>query len=167
MIGIKRMNEAINLAPEDLDSIDLTCPACNTDLLEDAAYNEWRVCGKCNRHFWMSGRERLLSFAQFDPVTEVSFPAPHLDALEHHQRLTAADRQEDARERSALADAVVTARVSIDGAAVMLAVLDPVLLPTGLGLLTADKLIGALRMAILERLPMVIVCGGGSVAAND
>jgi hypothetical protein len=57
--------------------------------------------------------------------------------------------------------------VSIDGAPVMLAVLDPVLLPTGLGLLTADKLIGALRMAILERLPMVVVCGGGSVAAND
>ena len=100
-------------------------------------------------------------------MTEVSFSAPHLDALEHHQRLTAADRQEDARERSALADAVITARVSIDGAAIMLAVLDPVLLPTGLGLLTADKLIGALRMAILERLPMVIVCGGGSVAAND
>jgi acetyl-CoA carboxylase carboxyl transferase subunit beta len=161
------MSEAIDLAPDDLESIDLTCPACNANLLEDASYNEWRVCGTCNRHFWMSGRERLFSFARFGPVTEVSFPAPHLDALQHHRRLTAADRQEDARERTALADAVVTARVSIDGAPVMFAVLDPVLLPTGLGLLTADKLIGALRMAVLERLPMVVVCGGGSVAAND
>jgi acetyl-CoA carboxylase beta subunit len=161
------MSKAIDLAPDELESIDLTCPACNTDLLENASYNDWRVCGKCNRHFWISGRERLLSFAQFGPVTEVSFPTPHLDALAHHQRLTAADRQEDARERSALADAVVTARVSIDGAPIMLAVLDPVLLPTGLGLLTADKLIGAMRMAILERLPMVVICGGGSVPAND
>ena len=33
------MNEAIDLAPEELEAIDLTCPACNTDLLEDAAYN--------------------------------------------------------------------------------------------------------------------------------
>jgi len=161
------MTDAIDLAPDDIEQIDLTCPACNTNLLEDAAYNAWRVCGSCNRHFWVSGRERLLSFAQFGPVTEVSFPAPHLDALRHHQRLTAADRQDDARERSALADAVVTARVVLDGLPIMLAVLDPVLLPTGLGLLTADKLIGALRMAITEQLPLVIICGGGSVVAND
>ena len=167
LTGIEAMTDATDLAPDELELIDLTCPACGVDLLDDAAYNEWRVCGGCNRHFWTSGRERLLSFARFGPVTEVSFPTPHLDAIEHHQRLTAADRQEDARERSALADAVITARVAINDTAIMLAVLDPVLLPTGLGLLTADKLIAAIRMAIVERLPVVVVCGGGSVAAND
>lgn len=161
------MTDAMNVATDELELIDLTCPACNSDLLEDPAYNEWRVCGACNRHFWTSGRERLLSFAQYGPVTELSFPTPQLDAIAHHQRLTAADRQEDARERSALADAVIAARVAIDGSPVVLAVLDPVLLPTGLGMLTADKLIAALRTAIVERLPVVVICGGGSAAAND
>jgi ribosomal protein S27AE len=31
---------------DDVEQFDLTCPACGTDLLADATYNDWRVCGR-------------------------------------------------------------------------------------------------------------------------
>ncbi len=149
---------------DDVEQFDLTCPACGTDLLADATYNDWRVCGRCDRHFWVSARERATMIARTCDVSELPYSEPQVDPVEHHHRLSAADRQGDARERSALSDAVVTARVSFDGGSVIAALIDAVLLPGGLGIVTTDKVIVAVRAAIRERLPMVIVCGGGSQA---
>jgi acetyl-CoA carboxylase carboxyl transferase subunit beta len=147
---------------DDIDQFDLTCPACGNDLLADATYNDWRVCGRCHRHFWVSARERATMIARAGQLIELPYSEPQVDPVEHHHRLSAADRQDDARQRSALADAVVTGRVSFDGGSVIAALIDAVLLPGGLGIVTTDKVIAAIRTAIRERLPMVIVCGGGS-----
>ena len=72
-------------------------------------------------------------------VIELPYSEPQVDPVEHHQRLSPADRQGDARERSALSDAVVTARVWFDGGSVIAAMIDAVLLPGGLGIVTTDK----------------------------
>jgi acetyl-CoA carboxylase beta subunit len=159
------MSDTLDLTlDDDVDQFDLTCPSCGTDLLADGTYNEWRVCGVCNRHFWVSARERAAMIARTCEFTELPYTEPQVGALQQHQRLSPADRQDDARERSALADAVVTARVSFAGGSVIAALIDAVLLPGGLGIVTTDKVIAAVRTAIRERLPMVIVCGGGSQA---
>jgi ribosomal protein S27AE len=57
--------------PEDVEQFDLTCPACGTDLLADATYNDWRVCGRCDRHCWVSGRERASLSARTCYVSEL------------------------------------------------------------------------------------------------
>jgi acetyl-CoA carboxylase carboxyl transferase subunit beta len=147
---------------DEVEQFDLTCPACGADLLADETYAAWRVCGGCNRHFWVSARERAAMIARASLLIELPYTEPRVDAVEQHQRLSAADRQDDARERTALADAVVTARVSVGGGSAIAALLDAVLLPGGLGIVTTDKVISAIRAAMRERLPMVIVCGGGS-----
>jgi acetyl-CoA carboxylase beta subunit len=150
------------VAGDEIEQLDLTCPGCGTDLLANATYNDWRVCGVCGRHFWVSARERAVMIARTCDFTELEYNEPRADALDQHQRLSAPDRQDDARERTALADAVVTAQVSLGGGSVIAALLDGVLLPSGIGIVTADKLIAAIREAIHARMPMVIVCGGGS-----
>ncbi len=48
---------------DDIEQFDLTCPACGTDLLADATYNDWRICGQCQLHFWVSARERATMIA--------------------------------------------------------------------------------------------------------
>jgi acetyl-CoA carboxylase beta subunit len=159
------MSDTMNIAlNDDIEQYDLTCPSCGIDLLADSTYNDWRVCGQCNRHFWVSARERALMIARTCEFAELPYTGPRIDALAQHQRLTAADRQNDARERTALDDAVVTARVSLGGGSLIAVLLDAVLLPGGLGIVTTDKVMAAVRIAIHERLPVVIVCGGGSVA---
>jgi acetyl-CoA carboxylase beta subunit len=159
------MSDTLNIAlDDDIEQYDLTCPSCGIDLLADPTYNEWRVCGHCNRHFWVSARERALMIARSCEFSELPYTGPQIDALAQHQRLSAADRQNDARERTALDDAVVTARVSLGGGSLIAVLLDAVLLPGGLGIVTTDKVIAAVRTAIHERLPLVIVCGGGTTA---
>jgi acetyl-CoA carboxylase beta subunit len=159
------MSDTLDLAAhDDVEQFDLTCPGCDTDLLADLTYNDWRVCGVCGRHFWVSARERAAMIARECDFTELPYREPVADALEQHQRLSPADRQDDVRERSGLADAVITAHVSLGGGSVIAALLDAMLLPAGIGIVSADKLISAVRTAIQERLPLVIVCSGGSQA---
>src|SRR6478735_5124091 len=128
---------------DDIEQFDLTCPACGTDLLADQTYNDWRVCGRCGRHFWVSARERAAMIARSCDVIELPYFEPQVDPVEHHQRLSPADRQGDARERSALSDAVVTARVSFDGGSVI-AVLTH---PTGGNLLGGVAVNADIRLA--------------------
>ncbi len=151
---------------DDLDLFDLTCPSCGADLLDDTAYIDWRLCGTCNRHFWVSARERVQMFARDAVFEEIAYSEPVLDPLENHQRLSPADRQDDIRERSGLADALITGHLTLAKAGAVIAVLDPVLIPAGLGVVTADKLIAAIKSAIDDRLPMVVICGGGSLPAG-
>lgn len=152
---------------DDLDFFDLTCPSCRADLLDDAAYVDWRICGTCNRHFWVSARERVQMFTRDAVFEELNYSEPVLDPLEQHRRLTPADRQEDIRERSGLADALVTGHLTLPQSTAVVAVLDPVLVPTGLGVVTTDKLIAAIKTAVDDRLPMVVICGGGSLPAGS
>lgn len=160
------MSDTVALDDEldEIEQFDLTCPGCGIDLLADQTYNDWRVCGHCSRHFWVSARERALMIARACEFSELPYVGPPIDALAQHQRLTAADRQNDARERTALDEAVVTARVSLGGGSLIAVLLDAVLLPGGLGIVTTEKVITAVRTAIHDHLPVVVVCGGGSIA---
>ncbi|MDQ2683390.1 MAG: hypothetical protein M3Y37_07670 [Chloroflexota bacterium] len=147
----------------DLDSLDLTCPGCGADLLADPGYHEWRICSRCDRHFWMSARDRVAILAYHAQFIELPPFEPETDGPGVLQRQTPADRRESQRDRSALADALVTGRLTVANASAIVAVMDPVLLPTGLGPVTADKLIAAIETAVAERLPVVVFCGGGSL----
>ena len=73
---------------DDIEQFDLTCPACGTDLLADQTYNDWRVCGRCGRHFWVSARERAAMIARSCDVIELPYFEPQVDPVEHHQRLS-------------------------------------------------------------------------------
>lgn len=151
---------------DDLDLFDLTCPGCGSNLLEDIGYVDWRICSTCNRHFWISARERVQILSRDAVFTEIGYDEPLIDALESHHRLTPADRRGDLRDRPALADALITGHLTLPHASAVVAVMDPVLLPNGIGLVAADKLIGAFKTAIDDRAPVVVFCGGGSLPAG-
>ncbi len=66
-----------NLTLETEDLFDLSCPGCNADLLADETYATFRVCGTCNRHFWISARERIALLEQTGKV-ELGGDVDHL-----------------------------------------------------------------------------------------
>ncbi|HQY31827.1 MAG TPA: hypothetical protein PK691_11090, partial [Thermomicrobiales bacterium] len=148
---------------DEQDLFDLTCPGCNADLLADPAYHAVRICSACNRHFWISARERLAMLQKMGTTTEFSWAEPIVSALDTRERLTAADRIQESRDRSVLEDALITGEWHagpIGKIAVIM--LDPVLLGEGLGILATDKLCQALAIAIERAMPVVIWCAGGS-----
>jgi len=153
------LTDQINIGDELLD---LTCPACDAALLEDPGYLTNRVCSRCQRHFWISARERIAALASGRGFAEFDYSSPLLDTIDQHQHRAAADRRFDARERSALEDALVTGVLTVNGARIVVAALDPVLLAGGLGIVSTDKLVNAIRAATEDHLPVAVFCAGGS-----
>ena len=151
-----------DVALDDADLLDLACPGCNADLLVDETYARYRVCGTCNRHFWISARERVALIQQAGTFAELDYVEPVVDAVEQRERQTVADRLHASIDRSALADAVVAGTWTAGATSSVVIVLDPVLLAGGLGIVTADKVGNAIRTATDRHLPVIIFCAGGS-----
>ena len=149
------------------EELELACPACNASLQDDETYQTWRLCGQCGRHFWISARDRMTMLAGSSSVEELAYSVPVLDPLAFHDRLPAPERLASGRERSAVSDAVVVARVELGTTCAIVVTLDSALLPGGLGLVAGDKIVWAFERAAAETLPLVIVCGGGSGAPFD
>ena len=151
----------------DADEVDLLCPGCNADLAMDEIFQAWSVCGACGRHFWISARDRIAMLAGDQPIDEPPYVLPALDPLTYHDRLPAPDRLSDVRDRGALENAVVVARLDLGGTRSLVVALDSVLLSGGLGIVAGDKVLSAFERAASESLPLVVVCGGGSGPVTD
>ena len=152
---------------EDGDEFDLLCPGCNADLATDPTFQAWRVCGACGRHFWISARDRIAMLAGDQPIDEPPYSIPALDPLTYHDRLPAPDRLSGVRDRGALENAVVVARLDLGATRALVVVLDSALLSGGLGIVAGDKVISAFDRAAAESLPLVVICGGGSGPTTD
>ena len=164
-LGNSPLDDHSDLA--DADEFDLLCPGCNADLAADETFQAWRVCGACGRHFWISARDRIAMLTGDQPIDEPPYVLPALDPLTYHDRLPAPDRLSDVRDRGALENAVVVARLELGGTRSLVVALDSALLSGGLGIVAGDKVLSAFERAAAESLPLVVVCGGGSGPATD
>lgn len=166
-LGNQPLHETIEVDQDAADEFDLLCPGCNADLAVDELFRDWRVCGACGRHFWISARDRIAMLAGDQPIDEPPYTIPAMDPLTYHDRLPAPDRLSDVRDRGALANAVVVTRLELDGTCALVVALDSALLSGGLGIVAGDKVISAFERAAAESLPLVVVCGGGSGPQSD
>lgn len=152
---------------DEFVEMDLACPACNADLLDDDLFTTHRVCRACRRHFWLTARERVGLIV--DPATFVESNAElvSVNPLIFHDRLPVADRLAEAREQSGIVDAVVTGAAAIGGEQAVVVALDLAAIGGGLGVLSGEKIALAIEAAISRRLPLVALCSGGDSRAAD
>lgn len=151
-----------NLTLETEDLFDLSCPGCNADLLADETYATFRVCGTCNRHFWISARERIALLEQTGTFAEFEYRESVLDAVDQRERQTVADRVSAQHDRTALSDAVICGVWKSGHRQAVVIALDPVLLGSGLGIVSAGKVGSAFRAATERHMPVILFAAGGS-----
>lgn len=136
----------MDLSLSDIE-LDLVCPSCGSGLASDDVFLSHRMCGQCRRHFSMPARERLGllvdagSFVEF--VDSVGGPVP-------------------AERVRTLADALVTGVGTIGGNQVACVLLDDHLIGGTIGAVIADRIIRALDAALTRRIPVLLVCAGGT-----
>ena len=93
------------------DVLDLSCPGCGADLLNDELYDSHRVCGTCQRHFPMRPRERIALLADANSFVEMNEVLLSMDPV----RFGNADQ--GTGDTNALAEAVVTGVATFGGLA--------------------------------------------------
>lgn len=140
------------------------CPSCNESLFEDALNKNLRVCTNCGYHFTIGAEDRLSSMVDEGSFQEMDTQLDSVNALGFKGYL---DKVKAYQKKSGLMEAVVTGRGSIEGVAVLLAVMDFRFLGASMGSVVGEKITRAIEAATAERKPVIVFSASGGARMHE
>ena len=150
----------------------LACPSCGVELTGTDAFETFRVCPGCHRHFPIPARERLRLLLDEESFRETNAALVSLDPLVFRDLLPVPDRLAEAAERvggpsGGVSEAVLTGTGAIGGREAALVVLDHAYLGASIGPVAGEKILLAMETAAARRLPLVALCTAGGARTQE
>jgi acetyl-CoA carboxylase carboxyl transferase subunit beta len=148
------------------DNLWRKCPGCGEMIFHRDLLIAQNVCPQCGHHMRIGAAERLAALLDGDPDILANPQVPQ-DPLRFRDDKRYTDRLRDARAKTGQDDALVAARGTIDGLPIMLAVQAFDFMGGSLGLATAEALLNAMRTAVAEKLPFVLIVSSGGARMQE
>lgn len=174
--GARDPHFAVNRAASpDAATIDqpLACPSCGAELTGTRAFETFRVCPGCRRHFPIPARERLRLLVDDGSFRETNAALVSLEPLVFRDLLPVPDRLAEAAERltsgpgGGVNEAVLTGIGRIAGHDAVLIVLDHAFLGASIGPVAGEKILLAMEAAAARRLPLIALCSAGGARTQE
>lgn len=149
------------------EGVWVKCDGCKRTLYEGELEDNLRVCKHCGFHFPVSAPERIVmladegSFVETDANLQTCDPLNFTAAKSYEQSLASA------REKSGLNEAVLTGTARIDGAAVVLGVMDFRFVGASMGSVVGEKISRAFELGTARNLPVVLVIASGGARMQE
>jgi len=170
-------DEALAIATTERETVfsdePLACPSCWVELTGTDAFETYRVCPGCHRHFPIPGRERLRLLVDEASFRETNAALVSVDPLVFRDLLPVPDRLVEAAERfgsgpaGGVSEAVLTGTGSIGGREVVMVVLDHAFLGASIGPVAGEKILLAMDAAAARRVPLVALCTAGGARTQE
>ena len=160
-------------SPPEVAVVDeaLACPTCGVELTGTDAFETYRVCPGCHRHFPIPARERLRLLVDDHSFRETNAALVSLEPLVFRDLLPVPDRLAEAAERfggpSGVSEAILTGTGTIAGHGVVLIVLDHAFLGSSIGPVAGEKILLAMEAAAIRRLPLIALCAAGGARTQE
>jgi acetyl-CoA carboxylase carboxyl transferase subunit beta len=139
------------------------CPDCDAIIYTRDLVKSLSVCTKCNHHFRLTARERLLSlfdgeyWVEQDAGLRSNDPLVFSDTKPYRERLAAS------RAATGLPDAVIVGVGRVDGIEAVVVAMEYAFIGGSMGVVMGEKIVRAAETALIRRLPLIIVsCSGGA-----
>jgi acetyl-CoA carboxylase carboxyl transferase subunit beta len=125
------------------------------------------VCPQCGHHMRIGAKERFA--ALFDEGAHERLPAPEVpqDPLRFRDDKRYGDRLKEYRAKTGQSDALIAARGALDGLPVIVAVQGFDFMGGSLGLATGAGLVAAMRAAVAERRPFILIVSSGGARMQE
>lgn len=140
------------------------CPACGAVIHELQLEENLRICPKCDHHFAMTARERLVRLC--DEGTFASMD-DHLETVDSLGFKDYADKVKKYRKATGLNDAVLTGRGAIGGTAVLLAAMDFRFLGASMGSVAGEKITRSIEAATAEGKAVIVFSASGGARMHE
>jgi acetyl-CoA carboxylase carboxyl transferase subunit beta len=143
------------------------CPACGEMIFHRDLDAALYVCPRCGHHMRIGAADRLRSF--FDGGVYETLPAPDVatDPLRFRDSKRYTERLKEARSKTGLSEALVAARGTLDGLAVMAAVQPFDFMGGSLGMGVGEALVRAMMAAVDEKRPFVLFVSAGGARMQE
>lgn len=143
------------------------CPVCRHIVYQGELVESLMVCPHCAHHFEIPAAERILLLADEGTFVESGSALTSADPLRFDSGKAYIDQLARAKERTGLAEAVVTGRASIGGTKVVVGAMDFRFIGASMGSAVGEKLARAFEAALADRVPLVLVTASGGARMQE
>jgi acetyl-CoA carboxylase carboxyl transferase subunit beta len=143
------------------------CSGCGEMIFHRDLAAAQNVCPQCGHHMRINAKERFA--ALFDGGVHEILPAPMVpaDPLRFRDDKRYTDRVREAKTKTGQQDALVAAKGTLDGQPVVIAVQNFEFMGGSLGLATGAGLVAAMRVAVAEHRPFILVVSSGGARMQE
>ncbi len=153
-----------NAYPPDLWT---KCPSCAEMLFNKQLDKQLRVCPNCGHHFRLSAAARLDHLADTGTWAERDPGLQSVDVLGFVDQKPYGDRLAAAQVATGMRDAAVWGTAGLDGAPVVLCVMDFGFMGGSMGAVVGEKVTRAAEHALETRIPLIVVSGSGGARMQE
>jgi acetyl-CoA carboxylase carboxyl transferase subunit beta len=144
------------------------CQSCRSIVYGSRWVSAQRVCPECGSSSPLDAKARLAHLADDASVQLFGSPDRRVpDVLGFTDTMTYPERISQARARTGLDEAVLCARVAVEGTRCIAAVMDFGFLGGSLGAAAGEAITTAAETALAERLPLVVVTASGGARMQE
>jgi acetyl-CoA carboxylase carboxyl transferase subunit beta len=145
----------------------IKCDSCKEIVYRAEVDRAGRVCPKCRYAFRVSARERIAQLADEGTFEEQDRGLTAGDPLGFKDTKRYRDRVRAARDKTGIAEAVVTGLARIGGYPAVLGVFDFAFMGGSMGSAVGEKLTRAIEVAVAKQAPVVIVSASGGARMQE
>lgn len=162
--NIKKDKEAVEDTPDILKTLWSKCSKCGDLIYREDVRNNYYICPKCGGYFRLKAGRRLKmvvdrgSFEAWDTDLETTNPLQ----FEGYEEKLEANRQ-----KTGLAEAVITGRALICGQPIAIGICDARFLMGSMGYVVGEKITRAVERATKEGLGLVMFCCSGGARMQE
>ncbi len=143
------------------------CYNCASQLPKKDLENNLMVCPNCDYHFRIGARKRIELIADENSFVEMYDDIVPCDPLEFFDTQSYKMRQEQAKSKSGLDDAVVVGTCKLDGLKTVIAVMDFDYMGGSMGSVVGEKITRILEYALEHKLPSVVFTSSGGARMQE
>lgn len=143
------------------------CYNCQSQLPKKDLENNLMVCPNCDYHFRINAKERIALIADENSFEEMYSNIKPTDPLNFIDTQPYKARQEDAKAKSGLDEAVVVGTCNIDGQKTAIAVMDFNYMGGSMGSVVGEKITRILEYALENKLPSVVFTASGGARMQE
>lgn len=143
------------------------CDSCREIIYKKEIDNNLKICPKCNYHFRISAKERILLLVDEDSFTEIDAGLSSTDPLDFRDKIPYRERLEENRKKSELEEAALSGEATIEGHPVVVVIMDFSFMGGSMGSVVGEKVVRAAEAALEQKKPLVTVASSGGARMQE
>lgn len=155
------------IADDDLSKLWTKCFNCNANIPSKDVEKNQMVCTSCDYHFRINARTRIEQLVDEGTFEETDIDMTAGDPLKFTDTKPYVKRQEEAKSKTNLNDAVITGIGKINGNEAALAVMDFEYMGGSMGSVVGEKITRLMEEGLKRKLPVIVFTSSGGARMQE
>ncbi len=167
MAWFKKEKKTIPKKVKVPEGLWVKCDICKEIVYRKELERNLKVCPKCNYHFRIPAKERILLLTDEGSFREIGSRIQSKDPLSFKDMVPYKERLRESAKKSAIQEAAIAGTASIDGFPVVIIVMDFAFMGGSMGSVVGEKFCLAAEKALEEGLPFIAVISSGGARMQE